>query len=120
MRILEPMILRMMNRMLSGYDRAGPLKKRMVSAFMHHFPGQITCKEFGDFMGDYLDGELPEPTRERFEFHLMGCPMCRKHMAEYRAAVGLAKASSDERAPQVPQSLINAILAARPDDDDSA
>lgn len=119
MRMLEPMILRMMNRMLSGYDRAGSLKKRMVSVFMHHFPGQITCEEFGDFMGEYLDGELPEPMRERFEFHLKGCPMCRNHMAEYRATVGLAKVLSDQKAPDVPQSLVNAILAARSEEDDS-
>ena len=113
MKQLRAMILRMMNRMLSDYDTAGPMKKRMISLFMHHFPGQITCEEFGDFMGDYLDDIMDFPERRRFEFHLRACPMCRTYMEEYRAAVYLARASSSDAPVEVPQELINAILAAR-------
>lgn len=113
MKMLRSMILGMMNRMLAGYDTAGPAKKRLISLFMHHFPGQITCEEFGDFMAEYLDGEMDRAERRRFEFHLQACPMCRTHMEEYRAAVELAKASAADTSPDVPQELINAILAAR-------
>ncbi len=108
----------MMNAMLASYDSAGPIKKRMISLFMHHFPGQITCEEFGDFMADYLDGTMEQAQRRRFEFHLEACPMCRTHLVEYRAAVELARGSAEDKAPAVPRSLINAILAARPRDQD--
>ncbi len=113
MKTLRALILKMMNRMLAGYDQAGPMKKRMISLFMHHFPGQISCEEFGDFMADYLDGTMDTTVRRRFEFHLEACPMCRTHLEEYRAAVELAKASTSNAAAQAPQELINAILAAR-------
>ena len=116
MKMLRDMILAMMNRMLAGYDRAGPMKKRMISLFMHHFPGQITCEEFGDFMADYLDGTMDVAETRRFEFHLEACPMCRTHMAEYRAAVDLARATAGDAPAEAPQELINAILAARDKD----
>jgi anti-sigma factor RsiW len=117
---MRAMILRMMNRMLANYEQSGWLTKRMISVFMHHFPGQITCEEFGDFMGAYLDNELPEDMRRRFEFHLEACPMCRAHLADYRTAIELARASEDDIQVEVPQELINAILAARPKDDPEA
>ena len=116
MKMLRAVILKMMNRMLAGYDRAGPMKKWMISVFMHHFPGQISCEEFGDFMADYLDGTMDAKMRRRFEFHQQACPMCRTHMEEYRAAVDLARASVGDAPVEAPQELINAILAARDTD----
>ena len=113
MKTLRAMIVRMMNRMLAGYGQAGPMKKQMISLFMHHFPGQMTCEEFGDFMADYLDGTMDTGLRRRFEFHMEACPMCRGHMEEYRAAVELTRSSAADAPVQAPQELINAILAAR-------
>lgn len=106
-------VVAMMNRMMESYDRSGPAKKAMISAFLHYFPGQITCKEFDDFMSDYLDGTLPERERRRFDFHLEACPMCRHHLESYRAAVALARASADDSWSEAPRELVNAILAAR-------
>ncbi len=113
MKVFEAMVLRMMNSMLANYDRSGPFKKRLVSIFMHHFPGQITCKEFGGFIAEYFEGTLPERTRRRFEFHLRGCPMCRNYLNEYKVSIELARVSVRNDTPEVPQALINAVLAAR-------
>ena len=113
MKMVRKMILRMMNGMLANYETAGTMKKRIISLFMHHFPGQITCEEFGDFMADYLDETLDPVVRRRFDFHMAACPMCRTHIEEYRAAVALAKASAEDAMAEAPQELINAILAAR-------
>jgi anti-sigma factor RsiW len=110
---MHDQITRMMNRMLAGYENSGTMKKAMISAFMHHFPGQISCVEFDEFMSDYLEGNLPEAQRRKFNFHLEACPMCRKHFGQYRAAVDLARASAAESPADAPQELINAILAAR-------
>ena len=109
---MRAMILRMMNRMLANYEQSGRLKKWMISVFMHQFPGQITCEEFGDFVGAYFGDELPQEVRRRFEFHIEACPMCQAYMADYRTAVKLARASADDVHVEAPQELINAILAA--------
>ena len=115
MTILRTMLLKMMNWMMADYQNASRLRKLMISTVMHHFPGQITCKEFGDFMGAYFDGELPDKQRRLFEFHLDACPMCRSHMNAYRASIAVLKASRED-AINVPQELINAVLSARDHD----
>lgn len=77
----------------------------------------MTCREFADFMADYLSGELAPEVRARFEHHLSICENCVTYLANYRAVIRLGKrAFDDERAPlpdDVPADLVKAILAAR-------
>lgn len=77
----------------------------------------MTCREFADFIGDYLSGELPPDSRAAFEHHLRLCANCEKYLAGYEATVKLGKhAFADHDAtvpPQVPEGLVQAILTAR-------
>jgi anti-sigma factor RsiW len=77
----------------------------------------VTCREFADFMMDYVSGELPAETRAIFEHHLSLCPNCDRYLTSYKEAVALGKrAFEDETAavpPSVPDDLVKAILAAR-------
>ena len=102
MKILRTLILGMMNRMLANYATASPIKKWMISMFMHHFPGQITCEEFGDLMSDYLDDTMTSQVARKFEFHLQACPMCRDHLTGYRLAVKLARAALRDPPADIP------------------
>ena len=38
----------------------------------------MTCREFADFMADYLTGELSEAIRAAFDHHLALCPNCER------------------------------------------
>ena len=77
----------------------------------------MTCRDFADFLMEYLDGSLPSPARERFEEHLAECPDCVAYLATYQETVKLGKAAcaqEDEALPaEVPNELVQAILAAR-------
>jgi anti-sigma factor RsiW len=77
----------------------------------------VTCREFADFMADYLSGELPQDSRVAFEHHLRICANCQKYLAGYEATVKLGRrafADDDAAVPaQVPEELVQAILAAR-------
>lgn len=77
----------------------------------------MTCREFADFIADYLAGELPSQTLARFEHHLSLCPNCKRYLDGYRATVNLGKAAfgaADAAVPDdVPDDLVKAILAAR-------
>jgi anti-sigma factor RsiW len=77
----------------------------------------MTCREFADFMADYLSGELPADSRVAFEQHLRLCVNCQHYLAGYQETVKLGRrAFLDEDAvvpPQVPEELIQAILRAR-------
>ena len=78
----------------------------------------MTCREFADFIMDYLSGELSAESRAAFEYHLSLCINCVRYLASYQGAVKLGKRAfedDDAKVPsQVPEELVNAILAARP------
>jgi len=77
----------------------------------------VTCREFADFIMEYLDGELPEDVRGSFERHLSRCPNCHTYLAQYRATVEVGRSAfADDEAnlpSDVPEELIRAILASR-------
>ena len=78
---------------------------------------RVTCREFADFMMDYLTGELPAAVKTRFDDHLQVCENCQRYLESYRQSIALGKQAFtdlDETAPpQVPERLIQAILSAR-------
>lgn len=84
----------------------------------------MTCKEFIDFLTDYLANELPAGERACFEHHLRLCPDCVAYLDSYRETVQLGRAAccgdQGELPADVPEELIRAILAARPAKPDSA
>jgi len=52
----------------------------------------MTCHDYKDLMMGYLDNELSEEQRNRFEEHLAGCPECAGELKEFRKL----KAITDE------------------------
>jgi anti-sigma factor RsiW len=70
-----------------------------------------------DFLMAYLEGELPESERASFEVHLQICPPCVVYLETYQEAVRLGKSlcrdDSDALPDDVPEGLVEAILAAR-------
>jgi anti-sigma factor RsiW len=63
----------------------------------------------------YQENELPAGERTAFERHLAACPPCQAYLDTYDKTVELARQSGadDPAPPEVPESLIAAILAAR-------
>ena len=77
----------------------------------------MTCREFADFMMDYLSGDMPSESRALFEHHLSLCVNCRKYLTSYEETVKLGKRAFDDEdaalPADVPEELVKAILAAR-------
>jgi anti-sigma factor RsiW len=77
----------------------------------------VTCREFADFIMDYLVGELAPAVRTPFEYHLAQCPNCREYLAQYQATVEAGRTAFDslesDLPEAVPEDLVQAILAAR-------
>jgi len=78
---------------------------------------KLTCREFVEFLGDYLSGELSPDQVMAFDAHLARCPSCVNYANTYRETTRLAKAAlrcDEEPVPaDVPEELVRAILAAR-------
>lgn len=79
--------------------------------------GQLSCREFVEFLADYLSGELPAEQIAVFDAHMAQCPSCVIYAKTYQESIRLGKAAllcSEEPVPaEVPDALIQAILAAR-------
>ena len=77
----------------------------------------MTCREFAEFMADYLSGELSPETRVQFERHLNVCPNCVAYLSNYRDTVALGRqvfTDDDAAVPgDVPDDLVQAILTSR-------
>jgi anti-sigma factor RsiW len=77
----------------------------------------VTCREFAEFIADYLSGELSPETRAQFERHLNVCPNCVTYLSNYRDTIALGRsafADDDAGIPgDVPDDLVQAILASR-------
>jgi predicted anti-sigma-YlaC factor YlaD len=77
----------------------------------------LTCREFVDFLDDYLARSLAGEALASFEKHLSDCPPCVAYLQTYEQSIRMGRAAlkgSDERVPEaVPEDLVQAILAAR-------
>jgi anti-sigma factor RsiW len=82
-------------------------------------PRDLTCRELAEFVMDYLDEALSAGERTVFEAHLAVCEDCIAYLRSYREAVRLGKAygqDDDRHAPEMPEDLVQAILASRRSD----
>ena len=78
----------------------------------------MNCREFTEFLHEYLFGDLPAEEKAEFEKHLAECPWCVAYLDSYRKTILLAKAafsaSEDDPPPaDAPEELVQAILRAR-------
>ena len=77
----------------------------------------MNCREFTEFLHEYLFGNLPAQERAEFEKHLAECPWCAAYLDGYQKTIQLEQAafSAPEGAlpADAPEELIQAILRAR-------
>ena len=78
----------------------------------------MNCREFTEFLHEYLFGDLPPAERAEFEKHLAECPWCVAYLDSYRKTIQLEQAAfaATKDAPppaDAPEELIQAILKAR-------
>ena len=78
----------------------------------------LTCREFIEFLMEFIDGELEPARRRLFLEHLASCRDCAAYLESYRATVALGRrvCSEPDKAVgenEVPEELVRSILAAR-------
>jgi len=76
----------------------------------------LTCREFVEFLADFLSDQLPPEEHAAFEAHLRACPDCARYAQSYATTTRLAALArrGDAEVPRdVPQELVESILALR-------
>jgi anti-sigma factor RsiW len=79
----------------------------------------MNCREFTEFLDDYLFGHVAAEERAVFDKHLADCPWCVAYLDSYRKTIQLEQTAQAEL-PQdgpppadAPEELVQAILRAR-------
>ncbi len=77
----------------------------------------MTCRRLTELIIDYRSGALAAEERRELEAHLTECEDCVHYLRSYDDTVRLARAAAahpDDPIPaEVPEKLVQAILAAR-------
>ena len=74
----------------------------------------MNCREFVDFLMDYVNGELSAEQQRVFRRHIVDCPPCIHFLDTYEETVRLEKdAYREVDCDDVPPQLVDAILAAQ-------
>jgi anti-sigma factor RsiW len=77
----------------------------------------VNCRDFVDFLMDYIEGTLDSSQRRTFDAHMDACPSCISYLDTYRETVRLGGALCDDLdgpvPEEAPEALVQAILAAR-------
>ena len=77
----------------------------------------ITCEHLLAFLTDYVENTLAPDERARFDEHLAVCPECIDYLHNFETTLhachcSCRQASADGATP-IPESLVQAILAAQ-------
>jgi anti-sigma factor RsiW len=62
-------------------------------------PSSVECRQIAELLGDYLDGTLPNHTRELIEFHIEGCGPCVSFVNTYRGTIAATRRLPDAAMP---------------------
>jgi anti-sigma factor RsiW len=74
----------------------------------------VTCRDFAEFLLEYVEGELPAEARRRFDDHMAICPDCVQYLQHYTETIKAGRlALADDLPADVPEGLVTAILQAR-------
>lgn len=88
-------------------------------AELHRLAFELSCREFVEFLDDYVEGTLDPERRAVFDRHLTICPDCTNYLDSYRKTIELGRMAlrGEGATPPgpVPESLLQAILDALDD-----
>jgi anti-sigma factor RsiW len=74
----------------------------------------MSCKELVELVTDYLEGRLPDATRQQLEAHLTDCDGCTIYIEQMRVTLrALGRIPEDTIPVQARQELISAFRELR-------
>lgn len=70
----------------------------------------LTCEDVNDFLAAYVDDDIPDSIRRRYEEHVARCKVCSAYLSQYRSTMRLTReAGSIDAEP--PEELVEMTLA---------
>lgn len=70
----------------------------------------LTCEDVNDFLAAYVNDDIPDNLRRRYETHVARCEVCSAYLNQYRATIRLAR-EAGSIASEPPDELVEMTLA---------
>ena len=51
----------------------------------------LTCEDVNEFLAAYVDNDIPDNLRRRYEQHIARCKICSAYLEQYRSTMRLAR-----------------------------
>jgi len=75
------------------------------------------CKQIGELLSDYVDGELDPETRTEVDQHMRDCPPCVEFLKELKVTVEVARNCKMKDMPDEMRARLRSVLAHRMNQD---
>ena len=70
----------------------------------------LNCREFEDFIDDYIDSNLPASVSRKVYLHLLACGDCRSYISAYKRSIEMGKAICDKLDSEVPEDVPEELI----------
>lgn len=70
----------------------------------------LTCEDVNDFLAAYVDDDIPDSIRRRYEAHVARCQVCSAYLTQYRSTMRLTR-EADSIDAEPPKELVEMTLA---------
>lgn len=70
----------------------------------------LTCREFEEFIDDYLDDNLPASVSRKVRLHLIACRDCRSYISAYKRSIEMGKAVCDKLDSEIPEDVPEELI----------
>ncbi|MCH7518860.1 MAG: zf-HC2 domain-containing protein [Candidatus Dadabacteria bacterium] len=87
---------------------------KSIRSLLFKIPYMLNCREFEEFIDDYIDGKLLSSVSRKVYLHLLACWDCKSYIRAYKRSIEMSKAFCDkldsEVLEDVPDELISIVL----------
>jgi anti-sigma factor RsiW len=73
--------------------------------------GDLSCQNFVDLLGDYVDGRVPNAELAAMGVHRLACASCRELQSEYERVPGLVRQATDVAMPRGARARLRRLLS---------
>lgn len=75
----------------------------------------LECRRIAELLGDYIDGTLPQATRELIDWHIESCQPCVAFVNTYRGTLQATRRLSETPIPPELKQRLLKVLRTRQD-----
>ena len=69
---------------------------KSIRSLLFKIPYMLNCREFEEFIDDYIDGKLLSSVSRKVYLHLLACGDCRSYIRAYQRSIEMSKAFCDK------------------------